>query len=89
MTKKRVMFCGQGGLENGSFYGSEQGTNGVRDRERDEFSGDDVSHFSLTGEILPSLGATARSNRRVILCRYILSPFDPRYSFLHSMGVSV
>ncbi|KAG5225307.1 potassium channel AKT [Salix suchowensis] len=73
------MFCGQGGLENGSFYGSEQGTNGVRDRERDEFSGDDVSHFSLTGEILPSLGATARSNRRVILCRYILSPFDPRY----------
>ncbi|KAJ6674042.1 CHANNEL AKT6 putative-RELATED [Salix viminalis] len=79
MTRKRVMFCGQGGLENGSFYGSEQGTNGVRDRERDEFSGDDVSHFSLTGEILPSLGATARSNRRVILCRYILSPFDPRY----------
>lgn len=79
MTKKRVMFCGKGGLENGSFYGSEQGTNGVRD----EFSGDDVSHFSLTGEILPSLGATARSNRSVILCRYILSPFDPRYRLLH------
>ncbi|KAF9662160.1 hypothetical protein SADUNF_Sadunf18G0024400 [Salix dunnii] len=79
MKKKRVLFCGQGGLENGSFYGSEQGTNGVRDRGRDEFSGDDASHFSLTGEILPSLGATARSNRRVILCRYILSPFDPRY----------
>ncbi|KAL3566165.1 hypothetical protein D5086_031580 [Populus alba] len=79
MTKKRVLFCGQGGLENGSLYGSEQGNNGIRDKEHDELSGDDASHFSLTGEILPSLGATARSNRHVILRRYILSPFDPRY----------
>lgn len=83
MTKKRVLFCGQGGLENGSLYGSEQGNNGIRDKEHDELSGDDASHFSLTGEILPSLGATARSNRHVILRRYILSPFDPRYRLMH------
>ncbi|KAL4284689.1 hypothetical protein GQ457_16G004150 [Hibiscus cannabinus] len=37
----------------------------------------DSSHYSLTTGILPSLGA--RSNRRVKLRRFIVSPYDPRY----------
>ncbi|KAM7512747.1 hypothetical protein LguiB_011622 [Lonicera macranthoides] len=37
----------------------------------------DGSHFSLSTGILPSLGA--RSNRRVKLRPFILSPYDPRY----------
>ncbi|KAF8393268.1 hypothetical protein HHK36_021509 [Tetracentron sinense] len=37
----------------------------------------DGSHYSLSTGILPSLGA--RSNRRVKLRRFIISPYDPRY----------
>ncbi|KAK8595655.1 hypothetical protein V6N13_000355 [Hibiscus sabdariffa] len=37
----------------------------------------DSSHYSLTTGILPSLGA--RSNRRVKLRRFIVSPYDRRY----------
>ncbi|GMI97686.1 K+ transporter 1 [Hibiscus trionum] len=37
----------------------------------------DSSHYSLTTGILPSLGA--RSNRRVKLRRFIVSPYDHRY----------
>ncbi|XP_050230893.1 potassium channel AKT1-like [Mercurialis annua] len=39
---------------------------------------DDGSHFSITGEILPSLGAKpARSHQ--LLRPFIISPFDPHY----------
>ncbi|XP_074573402.1 potassium channel AKT1-like [Curcuma longa] len=37
----------------------------------------DGSHYSLSSGILPSLGA--RSNRRVKLRRFIVSPYDRRY----------
>lgn len=37
------------------------------------------SHYSLSTGILPSLGA--RSNRRVKLRRFIVSPYDRRYRF--------
>jgi len=37
----------------------------------------DGSHYSLSTGILPSLGA--RSNRRVKLNRFIISPYDRRY----------
>ncbi|XP_024459227.1 potassium channel AKT1 isoform X2 [Populus trichocarpa] len=83
--KKRVLFCGEeGGLDNGSFYGSAGGSeegNGIHEKEFEQLSRDDASRFSLTDEILPSLGATARSNRRVLLRRFIVSPFDHRYRF--------
>jgi hypothetical protein len=39
----------------------------------------DGSHYSLSTGILPSLGA--RSNRRVKLRNFILSPYDRRYRF--------
>ncbi|KAJ0985655.1 hypothetical protein J5N97_004011 [Dioscorea zingiberensis] len=37
----------------------------------------DGSYYSLSGDMLPSLGA--RSNRRVKLRRFIVSPYDRRY----------
>jgi len=40
----------------------------------------DGSHYSLSTGILPSLGA--KSNRRIKLRRFILSPYDRRYRFL-------
>ena len=87
MRKRAVLFCGQeGGLDNGSFYGSAGGSEeagGIHEKEFDQLSRDDAGRFSLTDEILPSLGATARSNRRVFLRRFIVSPFDPRYRLLH------
>lgn len=45
----------------------------------DAYTKDDLN--TLTLDILPSLGATARSNRKVQLCRWIVSPFDPRYRY--------
>ncbi|PON57923.1 Voltage dependent potassium channel [Parasponia andersonii] len=44
-----------------------------RDRDRDE-----GSQYSLTG-ILPPLGASARTNRRAKLCRFVISPFNSHY----------
>lgn len=40
---------------------------------------DSTSHYSLSNNILPSLGA--RSTRGVILRRFTVSPFDPRYRY--------
>ncbi|WCJ29707.1 Potassium channel AKT1 [Euphorbia peplus] len=37
----------------------------------------DGSHYNLSNAVLPSLGA--RSNRRVKLKSFIISPYDPRY----------
>ncbi|KAL8149684.1 hypothetical protein AgCh_006630 [Apium graveolens] len=45
----------------------------------------DGSHYSLTTGILPSLGA--RSNRRVHLRNFIISPYDPYYRFWGSILV--
>jgi potassium channel len=39
----------------------------------------DGSHYSISSGILPSLGA--RSNRRVKLRPFIVSPYDRRYRF--------
>ncbi|XP_077211663.1 potassium channel AKT1-like isoform X2 [Tasmannia lanceolata] len=39
----------------------------------------DGSHYSLSSGLLPSLGA--RSNRRMKLRRFIISPYDRRYRF--------
>lgn len=76
--QRRVLFCGQGG-------GGEDDVAELvsSEKEMERYSRDDGSHFSLTGEILPSLGATARSNRRVHLRRFIISPFDPRYRYIY------
>ncbi|XP_048228085.1 potassium channel AKT1 isoform X2 [Ricinus communis] len=67
MKRRRGLLCGQGGDDDGLLGGG------------DDKDIDDGSHFSITGEILPSLGATARSHRRIQLRRFIVSPFDPRY----------
>ncbi|XP_065850691.1 potassium channel AKT6-like [Euphorbia lathyris] len=69
MRKRNVSFiCGQTRDDDALFT--------IEGQEKDF---DDVSRYSLTGEILPSLGATARSNLRIKLRRFIISPFDPRY----------
>ncbi|XP_038710789.1 potassium channel AKT1-like isoform X1 [Tripterygium wilfordii] len=57
--------------------GGGAGCGGAVDIE--DISRDDGSQYSLTAGILPSLGAAGRSNRTVLSCRYIVSPFDPRY----------
>ncbi|KAH9290497.1 hypothetical protein KI387_034614, partial [Taxus chinensis] len=44
---------------------------------RDEQMSVEDSHFTYSSGMLPSLGA--RSNRRVKLGRFIISPYDPRY----------
>ncbi|KAJ8751510.1 hypothetical protein K2173_016738 [Erythroxylum novogranatense] len=49
----------------------------VCEQEEIEQLSRDGSHYSLSTGILPSLGA--RSNRRVKLRRFIISPFDRRY----------
>ncbi|WCJ30215.1 Potassium channel AKT1 [Euphorbia peplus] len=70
LRKRNVSFiCGQPGRDDDGLFPLDG-------QEKDY---DDVSRYSLTGEILPSLGATARSNLRIKLRRCIISPFDPRY----------
>ncbi|KAH7848608.1 hypothetical protein Vadar_005096 [Vaccinium darrowii] len=49
---------------------------GVSEKEIEQISRDG-SHYSLSTGILPSLGA--RSNRRVKLSRFTISPYDRRY----------
>ncbi|PNT72497.1 hypothetical protein BRADI_2g45170v3 [Brachypodium distachyon] len=56
--------------------GSGGGGGDVGDALEKEMSRDG-SHYSLSSGILPSLGA--RSNRRVKLRRFIISPYDRRY----------
>ncbi|KAJ9183994.1 hypothetical protein P3X46_007784 [Hevea brasiliensis] len=69
-----LLYCGQGLPEGGG-----KGMGGHDDEEIDKYTRDDRSYFSLTGEILPSLGKNAVSNRRIELRPFIISPFDPRY----------
>ncbi|PSR84537.1 Potassium channel like [Actinidia chinensis var. chinensis] len=59
----------RGGLFSVSMCGASQ-------QEIEQFSREG-SHYSLSTGILPSLGA--RSNRRVKLSRFIISPYDRRY----------
>nr|KYP72442.1 Potassium channel AKT1 [Cajanus cajan] len=62
-----------GGINNG-YYNED-----VDERELDK--GEDGSKYSLTGILLPSLGATAARNgsRRLKLGRYIISPANHQY----------
>ncbi|CAI0444455.1 unnamed protein product [Linum tenue] len=62
------------------FTGPYDEKEGMRMNEKDveHFSINDGSHFSITGEILPSLGATG-SIRRISVSYFVISPFDPRY----------
>lgn len=57
---------------------------GSREEEEaiEQLSRDDGSHTGVSSGILPSLGA--RSNRRVKLRRFIVSPFDARYGYFLS-----
>uniref|UniRef100_A0ACD5VJM7 Uncharacterized protein n=3 Tax=Avena sativa TaxID=4498 RepID=A0ACD5VJM7_AVESA len=64
----RMRACGPWGESGGGGGGS-----GALEREMSR----DGSHYSLSSGILPSLGA--RSNRRVKLRRFIISPYDRRY----------
>ncbi|KAJ6914034.1 potassium channel AKT1-like isoform X3 [Populus alba x Populus x berolinensis] len=59
-------------LRNGGVFGVS-----VCGQEELERLSRDGSHYSLSTGILPSLGA--RSNRRVKLNRFIISPYDRRY----------
>lgn len=43
----------------------------------------DGSHYSISSAILPSLGA--RSNRRIKLRRFIISPYDRRYRLVRNL----
>ncbi|XP_029130073.1 potassium channel AKT6 isoform X1 [Cajanus cajan] len=67
------MFRMCGGINNG-YYNED-----VDERELDK--GEDGSKYSLTGILLPSLGATAARNgsRRLKLGRYIISPANHQY----------
>ncbi|CAN1164842.1 Potassium channel AKT6 [Linum perenne] len=47
-------------------------------KDIDQYSVGGGSHFSITGDILPSLGST-RSTPRMSLSRFVISPFDPHY----------
>lgn len=81
--KRRVLFCGGG--ENG-----DARVGGPQDKDETEtFSREDEgSQTSISDGILPSLGVTARSCRRITLRRFIISPFDPRHRFHYLFPVS-
>nr|GMC58758.1 potassium channel AKT1-like [Ipomoea batatas] len=64
--------CYRGGRREGFFQVSMCGA-----AQEIEQSSRDGSHYSLTTGILPPLGA--RSNRRVKLRQFIISPYDRRY----------
>ncbi|GLT97644.1 hypothetical protein SLE2022_151990 [Rubroshorea leprosula] len=76
MKEKKVIF-GKGRDDDD---GGRQSTD--RRPDVDAYTKDDLN--TLAVDILPSLGATARSNRKVQLRRWIVSPFDPRYRFWDS-----
>ncbi|KAK2661054.1 hypothetical protein Ddye_007587 [Dipteronia dyeriana] len=76
--KRRDMFLCGGDV---SLGGGGGGCGGRDDKEVEALSRDEgsQSQYSISAGILPSLGATGRSTRRIILRRFIISPFDPRY----------
>lgn len=54
---------------------------GEPEKEIEYLSRDDGSQYSLTGGILPPLGANGRNSRRAKLRSHIISPFDYNYRF--------
>lgn len=73
---------GGGGLRASLCCGDGDGDGGgasAQAREIEQLSREG-SHYSLSTGILPSLGA--RSNRRVRLRSFIISPYDRRYRFV-------
>ncbi|OIV96502.1 hypothetical protein TanjilG_07894 [Lupinus angustifolius] len=64
--------------------GDDKETNRI---ELDQISKDEGSQYSLTGLLLPPLGATAASNRRHKLRSFIISPYNPRYRLWQSFLV--
>lgn len=81
--KRKVLFCGgeTGGDGDGDGEGDDRGGSGLDKQETEAFSRDEGSQISISDGILPSLGVTARSCRRITLRRFIISPFNPRYRF--------
>ena len=75
--KRRVLFCGAGGEDDDARVGGPQDKDDTETFSREE----EGSQISISDGILPSLGVTARSCRRISLHRFIISPFDPRYRF--------
>ncbi|PSS17781.1 Potassium channel like [Actinidia chinensis var. chinensis] len=70
--KKKVLFKG--------IIGGEKGlSNHNNNSEFEHLSRDERSSYSLSGGILPSLGA--HTNRKTKLRPFIVSPFDSRYRF--------
>ncbi|XP_019438763.1 PREDICTED: potassium channel AKT1-like [Lupinus angustifolius] len=56
--------------------------------EREQMSTENVSQYSLTAIVLPSLGATAANGGdRHKLRRYVISPYNPRYKLWESFLV--
>ncbi|XVF34405.1 hypothetical protein REPUB_Repub18cG0056200 [Reevesia pubescens] len=70
--KKRVLFCGWSGEEEGECNRKEE------EGDRLDSLSKEGSQYSFSVSVLPSLGPS-RSNRKVKLRRFILSPFDHRY----------
>lgn len=58
-----------------------------QEREDIEQLSRDGSHYSLSTGVLPSLGA--RSNRRVKLRKFIISPYDHHYRCMPPFSVSL
>ncbi|KAH9760806.1 Potassium channel AKT6 [Citrus sinensis] len=73
--KRRVLFCGAGGEDDDARVGGPQDKDDTETFSREE----EGSQISISDGILPSLGVTARSCRRITLRRFIISPFEPRY----------
>jgi len=90
MEKKKVWFWGV--KDDGEGGGGRGGgrTKDAEDDVADHLSRDGtMSQYSLSKGLLPSLGANNRSSRDVILPRFIVSPFDPRYRSVFSNFDSV
>ncbi|XWS27197.1 hypothetical protein CRYUN_Cryun26dG0094300 [Craigia yunnanensis] len=70
--KKRMLFCGG--------KGEEEGGSCTKEEEGGRFDSlsNNGSQYCLSVSVLPSLGPS-RTNRKVKLHRFILSPFDSRY----------
>lgn len=80
MEKKKVWFWGVKDDGEGDGGGGGGRAKEAEDDVADHLSRDGtMSQYSLSKGLLPSLGANSRSSRDVILRRFIVSPFDPRY----------
>jgi hypothetical protein len=78
LTKRKKL----GGVLRGSMCGQRGEGGGGGEEDQQPPPRDDGSHYSLTAGILPPLGITAFTTRRLKLRPFIVSPFDPRYRFI-------